>query len=332
MTGWGYKELDGFLFNITNITNIDTIVNSIKSHHHHHQQQLKSINAITKQHWQSLPSHFYTTNHSTYHQPNQLKKTKMAKTIAFLGATGGCGLSALRRAVAAGHTCIALCRTPSKLAAQFPDRPANLHLREGNAHDVASVAACLSHPSDPARLVDAVNFSLGGVMNMAKLTLDDPDVCKKGIAALLDAIAAVRAERANDDNGSSINSSSWRPLLAVVSTTGISQHGRDVPLLFVPFYYYALHVPHEDKRVAEKSLFESGERVVAVRPSLLVDGEKPDKPIRVHVEGPGGIERKEVGYFISRDDVGRWMFDNLLQKADDGGAAQYEGKAVGLTW
>ncbi|KAL3956051.1 hypothetical protein ACCO45_008897 [Purpureocillium lilacinum] len=223
------------------------------------------------------------------------------KTIAFLGATGGCGLSALRRAVAAGHTCIALCRTPSKLAAQFPDRPANLILREGNAHDVAAVAACLSHPADPARLVDAVNFSIGGPVNMAKLTMDDPDVCKKGIAALLDAIAAVRAEERGG--------TTWRPLVAVVSTTGISQHGRDV---------------------AEQRLFDSGERFVIVRPSLLVDGEKPDRAIRVHVEGPQGIERKEVGYFISRDDVGRWMFENLLQKA--GGGCEYEGKAVGLTW
>ena len=244
------------------------------------------------------------------------------KTIAFLGATGGCGLSALRRAVAAGHTCIALCRTPSKLAAQFPDRPANLILREGNAHDVAAVAACLSHPADPARLVDAVNFSIGGPVNMAKLTMDDPDVCKKGIAALLDAIAAVRAEERGG--------TTWRPLVAVVSTTGISQHGRDVPLLFVPFYHYALHVPHEDKKVAEQRLFDSAERFVIVRPSLLVDGEKPDKAIRVNVEGPNGIERKEVGYFISRDDVGRWMFENLLQKA--GGGCEYEGKAVGLTW
>ncbi|PHH86030.1 hypothetical protein CDD83_10849 [Cordyceps sp. RAO-2017] len=246
--------------------------------------------------------------------------TSATKTIAFFGATGGCGLSALRRSVAAGHTCIALCRTPSKLEAHFPDKPANLVVRKGDAHDAKAVAECLTVPSDQARLVDAVNFSIGGTVNMSNMSMSDPDVCKRGVAALLEALASLRA--------------TWgavgRPLLAVVSTTGISQHGRDVPLLLLPMYRFALHAPHEDKKVAERSLFECDERFVIVRPSLLLDGEKADKKIRVHVEGPRGIERKEVGYFISREDVGRWMFDNLLQKADS--AVEYEGKAVGLTW
>lgn len=242
------------------------------------------------------------------------------KTIAFFGATGGCGLSALRRSVAAGHVCIALCRTPSKLEAFFPSRPANLVVREGNAHDAKAVAECLTRPGDQAQLVDGVCFSIGGVVSMSNMSMDDADVCKKGVAALLEALADLRA--------------SWgargRPLLAVVSTTGISEHGRDVPLLLTPFYKYALHAPHEDKRVAERTLFASQERFVIVRPSLLTDGEKPDKKIRVHVEGPAGVEIKEIGYFISRDDVGRWIYDNVLSKADS--AVAYEGKAVGLTW
>lgn len=242
------------------------------------------------------------------------------KTIAFFGATGGCGLSALRRSIAAGHVCVALCRTPSKLEALFPDRPSNLVVREGNAHDVAAVSGCLTSPTEQTRLVDAVSFSIGGVVNMSNLSMDDPDVCRKGIAALLDALARLRAS----------GGAHGRPLLIMVSTTGISEHGRDVPLLLTPFYRYALHAPHEDKRVAEKRLFASGERFVVVRPSLLTDGEKADKRIRVHVEGPAGIEAKEVGYFISRQDVGRWMYDNVLDKAD--AAVAYEGKAVGLTW
>lgn len=242
------------------------------------------------------------------------------KTIAFLGATGGCGLSALRRCVAAGHTCIALCRTPAKLEALFPERPANLVLRQGNAHDAAAVAAVLTCPAAPARLVDAVSFSIGGAITMPSMAMDDPDVCKKGVAALLEALAALRADGA----------AAGRPLLAVVSTTGISAHGRDVPLLLVPFYRLALHAPHEDKRVAERSLFDGPERFVVVRPSLLVDGGKPERRIRVHVEGRGGVEHKEVGYTISREDVGRWIFENLLENA--GAASEYEGKAVGLTW
>ncbi|PNY29494.1 Uncharacterized protein TCAP_00603 [Tolypocladium capitatum] len=242
------------------------------------------------------------------------------KTIAFLGATGGCGLSALRRSLAAGDTCIALCRTPAKMEALFPDKPVNLVLKQGNAHDAAAVASVLTCPSDASRLVDAVNFSIGAAVVLPSITMDDPDVCRKGVAAVLEALAKLRA-----DCGAA-----GRPLIAMVSSTGISPHGRDVPLLLVPFYRYGLRVAHVDKRAAEEALSGSGERFVIVRPSLLTNGERPDRKIRVHVEGPGGIEQKEVGYFISREDVGRWMFENLLESAEAG--SKYEGKAVGLTW
>ncbi|KHO01221.1 NAD(P)-binding domain protein [Metarhizium album ARSEF 1941] len=240
------------------------------------------------------------------------------QTIAFIGATGGCGLSALKRSVAAGHTCIALCRTPAKLDAHFPDKPGNLVVRQGDAHDAGAVAQVLVRPSGAGAMVDAVNFSIGGSVN-ANLTMDDPDVCKKGVAALLEALGTLRARGV-----------AGRPLLAVVSTTGISRHGRDVPLLFAPLYHVGLRAPHADKRVAEQTLNGSGERFVLVRPSLLQNGERPDRPVRVHVEGDGGVEHREVGYFISREDVGRWMFENLLQRADR--ANRYERKAVGLTW
>ncbi|OAQ73508.1 NAD(P)-binding domain-containing protein [Pochonia chlamydosporia 170] len=240
------------------------------------------------------------------------------RTIAFLGATGGCGLSALKRSVAAGYTCIALCRTPSKMEALFPEKPANLILKQGNAHDAIAVGEVLLNPSNPTTMVDAVNFSIGGNVH-ANLTMDDPDVCKKGIAALLSALDTLRK-----------NGVSGKPLIAVVSTTGISEHGRDVPLLFVPLYHVGLKAPHADKKVAEQNLYKSSERFVLVRPSLLQDGEKADRKIRVHVESEKGVEQKEVGYFISREDVGRWMFENLLREADK--VNQYERKAVGLTW
>lgn len=247
-----------------------------------------------------------------------MSPTNTNTTIAFLGATGGCGLSALKRSVAAGQTCIALCRTPSKMEAHFPHKPANLILKQGNAHDAVAVAEVLVRPSDPTTLVDAVNFSIGGVVN-ANLTMSDPDVCKKGITTLLEALDTLRA-----------NGLVGRPLIAVVSTTGISQHGRDVPLLFAPLYHVGLKVPHADKKVAEEIMYRSAERFVLVRPSLLQDGEKPERKIRIHVESEQGVEHKEVGYFISREDVGRWMFENLLK--DPLPKSRYERKAVGLTW
>ncbi len=243
----------------------------------------------------------------------------MTNTIAFFGASSGCGLFALKRAVEAGHTCIAMCRKPEKMDAHFPSKPANLIVKAGNAHDVDSVAACLVSPHDPSAMVDMVHFSIGGAFDMMTWKIDDPDVCKKGTDALLAAIEQLRAGGA-----------AGRPLLAVVSTTGISKFGRDVPLLYTPMYRYMLKMPHDDKLVMEQKLVASGERYILVRPSLLGDGAKPETRIRVGVEDPvNGFEVKKIGYNISREDVGRWNFENILSTE---GPNKFEGKAVSITW
>ncbi|KAM0430967.1 hypothetical protein ACHAPT_005601 [Fusarium lateritium] len=241
----------------------------------------------------------------------------MSKTIAFFGATAGCGLSALKLAIENNHTCIALCRSPDKLSTLFPSNPANLVAIKGNAHDADAVASSLINPSDPSRLVDIVCFTIGSVFSFTKLTTEDPHVCEKGMDALFKALSTLRQQ-----------GKSGSPLLAVISTTGISKFQRDVPIAFIPMYK-ALHVPHADKKVMEERLQAGAERWVAVRPSLLVDGAVPGRKIRVGVEDPvKGVEVKEFGYTISREDVGRWMYENLIA----GEAGKYEGKAVGLTW
>ncbi|OAR00834.1 hypothetical protein LLEC1_06292, partial [Akanthomyces lecanii] len=113
-------------------------------------------------------------------------------------------------------------------------------------------------------------------------------------------------------------------------TTGISRFGRDVPLAMLPMYRWMLHQPHADKQVMERLLAASAERIVVVRPSYLKDEARPEREIRVGVEDPEkGIESKEVGYFIARDDVGRWVYENLLR---DPAECEYEGKAVSLSW
>ncbi|KAI5457602.1 hypothetical protein BGZ63DRAFT_62930 [Mariannaea sp. PMI_226] len=244
--------------------------------------------------------------------------TTSKKTIAYFGATGGCGLNSLKLAVADGHTCIALCRTPAKLEALFPAKPSNLIVKQGNAHNADHVAACLAHPHDPTRLVDIINFSIGGQFDPMHLTIDDPDVCKNGIVALLQAIASVRANTGRQG----------QPLICAISTTGISKHGRDVPLGFAPLYHMGLKIPHADKRAMEDHLIVSGERYTIVRPSFLVE-DKPGRKIRVGVEDPRhGFESKAVGYFISREAVGRWMYENLIEDA----TPRYVGKVACITW
>lgn len=243
----------------------------------------------------------------------------MAKTITFIGASTGCGNHALAAALAAGHTCIALCRVPSKLDSLSTSYPNTLIVKSGNAHDVPSVAACLVHDG---RLVDAINTSIGSTMDTKTFKFIDPDVCKKGMATLLEALRSVRETQALKG----------RPLISIVSTNGIADTGRDFPLLLYPVYHYMLATPHADKKVMEAAVQESGERFVLVRPSLLMDGDCPEKTIRVGVEDVQStkIEKKEVGYSISRGAVGRWIYENVLARADD--KLAYEGKAVSITW
>lgn len=256
-------------------------------------------------------------------------------TIAFFGATGGVGLSALRHALAAGYRCVALCRTPSKLTDQFP--PAthpNLAVVQGNAHDEAAVAQCLVVPaSSPPRLVDHVVFSIGGRFDFTRMTIDDPQVCRRGMDALLGALRACRARvPAGPPRG---------PQVTVVSTLGIKK-GRDFPLLLAPLYSYMLKVPHEDKKIMEAALLraaaeaDGGVDFVVVRPSMLVDGEKPDRKVRVAVveDMTAGADGKvldtdgSAGYTISREDTGRWIFERLIRDEGHG----FSGKGVSITW
>lgn len=228
------------------------------------------------------------------------------KTVAFIGASGGIGLATLRQTLAAGHRCIALCRDPSKLTALFPEAviglrsPASasqkLFLVKGNAHDVDAVSQCLVIPgsdSQPGRFVDIVVSTVGGKMVFSKMTLDDPNVCEKAMSTLLEAITRLRAQ------GVTSSSVEQTPRIVAISTTGISEHGRDVPLAFLPMYHGMLRVPHVDKRAMEGLLIKSGELFTLVRPSLLVDGTEavPDTVPESHTASASsmvGLSKKEI--------------------------------------
>jgi hypothetical protein len=65
----------------------------------------------------------------------------------------------------------------------------------------------------------------------------------------------------------------------------------------------------------------------------LEDGEM-DKAVRVGVEDPvKGIEKEALknamGYVISREDVGKWMFQHLIK---EGQGEEYTGKAVMISY
>ena len=238
------------------------------------------------------------------------------KTVAFLGASTGVGLSALKHTLAQGHRCIALCRIPSKLTAIFPsERYPNLQVVQGNAHSTAAVSTCLV--ADNGTLVDEIISTIGGKFIMSKLTIDDSQVCRKGMATLLDALAQLRS-----------SGLTGQPHIVVCSTTGMSHFGRDLPYAMMPLYHILLKVPHEDKRVMEDRLVESGEAFTLIHASWLVDGET-SKQIRVGIEDPKtGRESKAIGYTISREDAGKWVADNLVLRLD----RKYVNKIVMVTY
>ncbi|KAJ5594385.1 uncharacterized protein N7459_000593 [Penicillium hispanicum] len=226
------------------------------------------------------------------------------KTVAFFGASAGVGHGALKHSLAAGHKCIALCRDPSKLTTIFPpESTPNLTVISGNAHDVEAVSKCLQPEERSGKLVDMVITTIGGRPIMHKMTVDDPNVCRKGAAALLEAIAQLRQKGATGN-----------PQIVAFSTTGLSKFARDYPLLLTPVYTLMLKVPHEDKEIMEETFIQSGLPFTITRASLLTTGET-DKPVRVGIEDPKtGIESKAIGYTISREDCGRWLCQNLISK------------------
>ncbi|KAL2002208.1 hypothetical protein VTN02DRAFT_431 [Thermoascus thermophilus] len=279
-------------------------------------------------------------------------------TIAFFGATGGCTNACLAHALKAGHHAVALARTPAKLTAQLLGQEgisqatldARLRIVQGDATDPEAVRETILLPPDdnnsssssssssngPPRLVPTIVSGIGGTPSLQRnslvprFTLDNPTVTEDTTQALLAALRDIYARYPS----LSSSSSSSRPLLTVISTTGLSKKPKpnDVPLLFRPMYHTLLAVPHADKRRMETLLAQESSRrlfrgVVVVRPSLLVGDHsvgtgKGWRTLRVGTE-----EKPAVGYTIARADVGEWIFEEVVTR----GGGRWVGQKVTLT-
>ncbi|TLS21103.1 uncharacterized protein PpBr36_10577 [Pyricularia pennisetigena] len=264
-----------------------------------------------------------------------------SQTILFLGATGGVCGAALQLALSAGINCVALVRTPAKLTDKYPSKP-NLTVVQGDSRNIADVKRALSKPSDVASsgLVDIVVSSVGSYPSMRNFGAnEDPTLCEESMKALLSAVEELIAQGGVQKLSP--------PRIIAVSSTGISDFGRDVPLALAPLYYLLLASAHKDKRKMESQLITdkaTGKKAppaagsarpefTVVRGSMYVeskDGGKA-KPVRVGVEDPyKGIESQAIGYTIAREDVGKWIFHNLISDAT--GAKRYINKMVTVTY
>lgn len=252
----------------------------------------------------------------------------MTRTIAFLGATGGCAGTCLVAALKEGYACRALARTPSKLSTSLASQGlsesllANLEIIPGNAKDVNSIKSLLQTPTGD--IADTIVFGVGAApklrLHIMPVTLDDVEVCRTAMATLLSALDELKA-------------ATIKPRLLVISTTGITKGPRDVPLLYVPLYHWFLHVPHVDKRVMEELVCAQRQKIAAertvgefviVRPTLLMDG----SGVGVAKVRYGLESSPALGWTVDRKDVGNWLFEKGVKPKDLG---EFRDQAVSLT-
>ena len=238
-------------------------------------------------------------------------------------------------------TLITVSRSASKLQTLLLERnilqstiDAHLTIIEGDIRDQHSVAKTLAPPSKSTNGTAnaAVQLIISGIgrppifsPNPLNPTFDDPTICQDAVSSILSALQ-------------SLPSSPKKPLIVALSTTGISSQGRDIPIAMVPLYHWLLAVPHKDKKAMEGLLLaemtkavpeRAIEDFVIIRPSLLTDGKRlGTEKVRVGEEGKEAA-KPAVGYTISRDDVGGWIFDEIVKGA---GGKKFGGKMVSITY
>ncbi|RBR24886.1 uncharacterized protein FIESC28_02304 [Fusarium coffeatum] len=251
-------------------------------------------------------------------------------TIACFGATGGCVATALASALKDGYCCTALIRDPDKLhkilitqkgvPSGIVDRYLTVH--RGDVKDPTAVAQALVSPTDAKFVVD---FMLSGVGSRPTfewsitrpLPLQDKTICEDAIKAIYTALSNLSA------SGITGTTRSQKPLLVAVSAAGCGRK-RGIPLpVYLP-YHYVVGGPLADKQKMEDLIFKDGGRhvrdFVLMRPVILTDGKaKSDGQLQVgwewgvvsdedNVKEPG----PKIGYLISKEDLGKWVFDHVI--------------------
>jgi hypothetical protein len=193
-------------------------------------------------------------------------------------------------------------------------------------------------------MVDIVISCIGFVPSMSTTSkslnpfknVDDLHLCRDGTKNILSAVADMKSELSISDSSIGHNGDTKEPkspLLVVLSTTGITSVGRDIPLLVVPFYAL-LEPPHKDKREMEDLLHSavpSSQPWIAIRPAFLTGdgkGEPTGKKVKVGTEKDGKHEKLAIGYTIKREDVGYWIFKEIVE----GDWGRWIGRAVTLTY
>ena len=248
--------------------------------------------------------------------------TTSNKTLAIFGI-GGCCKTVLYQALAAGYTVNVFTRTPSKLSDISAQYPKSLNVIKG---EISSIPAIKQALVSDGRVVDMVLSGIGMAMKMKGLgfTSEQPTICEDTARNILTALDEL-------DKDNSMEMMPRGPRLVLISTTGISNKGRDIPIAVMPLYHWMLKIPHKDKLQMEKLVIESQRKWVIIRPSWLLDGKpKGVDFVRVGFECPAKeqINKEAVGYAIDREDVGSWIFKECFEASGE----HWDGKIVTLTY
>jgi len=255
--------------------------------------------------------------------------------IAFFGATGGCTNACLVHTLNAGYHVTALARTPSKLIDMLHAQGVNqtvidtqLTIVKGDIADLPAIKSVLTNNTYGTSEIKVASQILSGVGGTPKLnksfkkpvTIDNPEICAQTTKNIVQALNEIQASN--------------KPSITVISTTGVSDVREDVPFGFRFMYHVILADPHKDKKVMERIITEnsSTERgvfkgAIIIRPSLLAGDQdvktgKGWKKLKVGVE-----EKPAVGYTVGRQDVGEWIFEQVIKT----GGESHFGQRITLT-
>ncbi|KAF9426890.1 hypothetical protein BGZ76_002558 [Entomortierella beljakovae] len=268
--------------------------------------------------------------------------TTSTQFFAFFGATGGCTNACLAHTLNAGLNATALARTPLKLvdmllAQRIPQSviDSQLNIVKGDISDVSAVKnVLLSTKNNSPVIASQIISGIGAAPQMHKsikrpVTMDNPEICATITKNVIQALKEIYNEYPS--------TSQTKPLITVISSTGVSDVREDVPFGFRFLYHVALADPHKDKKEMERLITENmiqsneSSRVfrgaIVVRPSLLkgtqdVKKGKGWKKLKI-----GQENKPAVGYTVCRSDVGQWIFEEVVKN----GGEQYFGQKVTLT-
>ncbi|KAG0229844.1 hypothetical protein BGW42_001309 [Actinomortierella wolfii] len=268
--------------------------------------------------------------------------------IAFFGATGGCANACLAFTLKAGLQATALVRTPSKLTDMLLAQgisqatiDSQLTVVKGDIADVSAIKNVLyTSTKDNAtpRLASTIVSGIGGAPKLQKsfknpMTIDNPEICATATRNILKALHEISLASGTPGSHDS------KPVMTVISTTGLSDIKEDVPFGFRTLYHKLLAVPHADKKTMERIIdehmaVEAQEQrmlrgAVVVRASLLKGdhlieskSRKGYKALKVGTE-----VNPAIGYTVHRADVGEWIYEEVVRT----GGSSFIGEKVTLT-